>query len=282
MTVGRVIDISSNNHPTDQPINWAAVKAAGVTTVLVKATEGTNYFNPWYIRDVGGATGMGLDVLAYHFAGTADPRQEAHFFMSKAGKLARILDIETSTNVPWCRAFLGELGLTPSTQMTYGSASTLVTIKAQIPGLMWPAAYGQGYPGWGILWQFTSSALVSGIDGRVDESRWYGTETQYDDLFAIPEPPPIIKENDMIASTPSGNGYWICHPNGAIDARGDAQYLGGANTSELNGQWTGPPSLPAGHSVTGFTAHPSTEGYWIESDGLVYAYGAAAWHGNGS
>ena len=68
MTVGRIVDLSSNNHPGTAPIDWPQVKKAGVTTVLVKATQGVGYTNPWYARDLAGALGQGMDVLAYHFA----------------------------------------------------------------------------------------------------------------------------------------------------------------------------------------------------------------------
>jgi hypothetical protein len=79
--------------------------------------------------------------------------------------------------------------------------------------------------------------------------------------------------DDMIASTPSGNGYWICKPDGSIWSFGDAQWLGAMN-------WPTNVLVP-GDTITGFTSHPTTPGYWISTDkGSVYAYGAATWHGN--
>lgn len=77
---------------------------------------------------------------------------------------------------------------------------------------------------------------------------------------------------EMIASTPSGNGYWVCKPDGSIWSYGDAQYFGGLNwpTQELQ----------PGDSVTGFASHPNTQGYWISTaSGAVFAYGAASYHG---
>ena len=201
MTVGRIIDVSSNNHPNGAPIDWAQVKGAGVTTAIIKATEGTNYTNPFYAPDVAGAKAAGIDVLAYHFAGWGAAAAEVAYFKSVAGPLARVLDIETSTNVTWTRAFLQTLGLPPDECMTYGSASTLKDFYAQLPSLAWPAAYGQGYPGWGVLWQFTSSALIPGITAKVDESRWYGTGVQYETLFGLYDPPPeppSKEENDTV------------------------------------------------------------------------------------
>jgi hypothetical protein len=142
----------------------------------------------------------------------------------------------------------------------------------------WVAAYGQGYPGFGVLWQFTSSASIPGIPTPVDENRWYGSEIQYDNLFGIYAP--ITGETEMLAPTPTGKGYWTCSASGAIVTYGDAQYLGGPNTSQVNGKWGGPPVLVAGRVCTTITAQPKAQGYWVEDNfGDVYAYGASSYYG---
>ena len=230
MSIGRILDLSSAQHPPGASIDWAAVKAAGVTTAIIKATEGTGYTNPFYAQDVAGAKSVGIDVLAYHFASWGLAAAEVEHFISVAGNLARVLDIETGTNVTWIRAFLQGLGVAQGQCMTYGSASTLKDIYAQIPSLAWPAAYGQNYPGWGVLWQFTSSATVAGISGNVDESRWYGTETQYDELFEIYDPTPPQPSNrtekNMLTHDPKSNGYWGARSNGSVYTFDGAPYIG--------------------------------------------------------
>ena len=89
-------------------------------------------------------------------------------------------------------------------------------------------------------------------------------------------PPPVpapSNEETMIASTPSGNGYWICEPNGAVYTYGDAQYYGGCNPGASS-------PMPTGHIATGFTPHPSGKGYWIVTNYFeVYSFGAAQYHG---
>lgn len=197
MAVGRVIDLSSNNHPNTTPITWPAVAHVGVTTAIIKATEGTGYINPWYGRDMTGARAEGLDVLAYHFAGFGTVSREAAFFQSVAGlAYARVLDAETSTDVAWINLFLQTLGLPRTSVMDYGSGSSLSQIGSQVRGMLWVAEYPSsgapviGYPGYGVLWQFTDQASIPGITGWVDESKWYGTETQYDILFNKTAPPP--------------------------------------------------------------------------------------------
>ncbi len=109
--------------------------------------------------------------------------------------------------------------------------------------------------------------------------------TQYDGNPVTPGPPQQ-EAPPMIAPTPSGNGYWIVNAAGAVYTFGDAEYLGGPNTSNTApaGQppkWTGAPNLPAGETCVSIAAHPSAQGYWVESSaGDVYSYGAAGWHGN--
>ena len=80
----------------------------------------------------------------------------------------------------------------------------------------------------------------------------------------------------MLASTPSGNGYWIVHPDGSIWAFGDAQYLGGCNV----GAPVAGGAFAAGEIAITITAHPGGAGYWIlSSHGHVYSFGAAGYHG---
>ena len=77
----------------------------------------------------------------------------------------------------------------------------------------------------------------------------------------------------MLASTPSGNGYWILHPDGSVWSFGDAQYYGGCNPGASA-------PMPAGETAITITSHPGGEGYWIFTSGHhVYAFGAAAYHG---
>lgn len=116
----------------------------------------------------------------------------------------------------------------------------------------------------------------------VDIIEQYGL-TSFDSGVTPPVPPPAPKvDPDMlIALTETGKGYWLCSPSGAVETFGDAQYLGGPNTSLVNGKWTGPPNLPAGHTCTDIVSWPGAQGYSIVDDkGLVFSYGSALWLGN--
>ena len=215
MAIGRLIDVSSQNHedrPPGQgpPIDWHQVAGAGVTAVFIKATEGTAYANPWFWIDAFGAVGAGLQAIAYHFADMGDPVTEAQWFMKIAGAGARMLDYETNTNVPWARTFLQALGRPADQCVTYGSQSSLSGFYQQLPSLAWVAAYGQGYPGWGVMWQFTSSAAISGIPTAVDESSWHGSQIQYDTLFGVYTPvPPEEDEMQLYTTNSKGTGFVV-------------------------------------------------------------------------
>ena len=80
----------------------------------------------------------------------------------------------------------------------------------------------------------------------------------------------------MLAPTPSGNGFWTVSAAGAIITWGDAEYLGGPNTSKVNGEWTGRSNLLPGHVIVSIDRATASQGYWCEDNaGNRYAYGAA-------
>lgn len=58
-----VADLSSNNGYID----LAALKRAGCQAVIIKATEGTSYTNPYFTDQIQQAIRLGLKIGAYHF-----------------------------------------------------------------------------------------------------------------------------------------------------------------------------------------------------------------------
>lgn len=177
----QIIDISSNN---THPINWSQLKAEGIDAVMIKATEGNWYTNPFFAGDRNDATKAGILVAAYHYARFGDYGQEAAFFLKVAGVDAKILDVETSQDVGWINGFLSALGKPLNQEMTYGSASTLP--GGAIRGLIWSAAWGSVAPNAGeALWQYTDNW------NGYDRSEWLGSEQQYASFFgATPAPKP--------------------------------------------------------------------------------------------
>ncbi|WP_230205134.1 GH25 family lysozyme [Parafrankia elaeagni] len=193
----RGIDIASWQHPGSAPIDWNAVKGSGVSFAIVKATEGTNYTNPYFTGDRTAARQAGLTVGAYHYARPAAPistavDQARHFLAvtgltRMAGHLAPVLDIETTGGLDpvaltaWTRAFLEEV------ESQTGRAPIIYTYRSFWTDHMadtrdfahypfWFAIYNNettpgwlpgGWPGW-AMWQYTSSGTVPGISGNVD------------------------------------------------------------------------------------------------------------------
>lgn len=75
-------------------INWTTVKNAGVAFAWTKATEGTDYVNPYFTAQEAGAKSVGIYIGAYHYArpsshpnitGSNSADSEAAYFWSTAG-----------------------------------------------------------------------------------------------------------------------------------------------------------------------------------------------------
>jgi GH25 family lysozyme M1 (1,4-beta-N-acetylmuramidase) len=84
------IDVSSHDHST-YPIDWTAVAATGVQFAYIKATESTNYTNPYFDADYHAAKAAGILAGAYLYARpdvnggtTAAAIAQANYFLSKA------------------------------------------------------------------------------------------------------------------------------------------------------------------------------------------------------
>ena len=188
----QVVDISSNNHPNNAPINYAQVKQSGlVDGVVIKATQSLNYRNPWYPIDLAGFAQVGIPCLAYHYAGFNSPTTEAAYFTSYAGPLAAGLDIETSTDASWATDFLSALARPPSQRALYGSESTY---PAGCPAIAWIAAYGPTAPSGADLWQNADNARVLGFPSPVDVSQWLASPAAFNLFFNIPAPQPTSEE----------------------------------------------------------------------------------------
>ena len=72
-----------------------------------------------------------------------------------------------------------------------------------------------------------------------------------------------------MASTASGNGYWIAAADGGIFNYGDAGFFGSAGSIALN------------KPIVGMAATKDGGGYWlVASDGGVFTYGDAVFHGS--
>lgn len=106
--MANLIDVSSNNHPNGCPIDWCELVKNGVRGVMVKATEGVDYLNPWLARDAHGARAAGLLVGYYHFAHPGqdkNPQAEvdwlARAVQDLPHELGLALDLEVTEGLSW-------------------------------------------------------------------------------------------------------------------------------------------------------------------------------------
>ncbi|MBK4148843.1 hydrolase [Corynebacterium macginleyi] len=197
------IDIAAHQHPGGMPIDWNKVKSDGQSFVFVKATEGTDWVNPHYVKDIQAANVHGLKTGAYHYARPAgDAKTQAANFATQIAlapnqTLPPVLDIEVSEGKSpsqledWIEEFTSEIKhLTNRTPMIYtykyfwmGEMNNSQKFS-NMP--LWLAAYQDEAPdpvgGWKNLsfWQRSGSGRVAGIPTDVDLNLFNGSKQQLD------------------------------------------------------------------------------------------------------
>ena len=200
------VDVASHQHPGGSAIDWRAVRAAGHSFAFVKATEDSNYTNPYFASDWAGAGAAGLYRGAYHYARPALPLStavdQARYFVSRTGvmsggaDLPGVLDLEETGGLgqgdlaAWARTWLAEVQrLTGKAPMVYtgyyfwrdqvGNPTDIgANYRLWLPS--YPAdpnstTFRPLVPaGWGTwtFWQYTSTGTVPGISGSVDVNRF--------------------------------------------------------------------------------------------------------------
>lgn len=205
-------DVSSHqwdNGAVDLP---ALVRA--VAAVLVKATEGLDYVNPYLSAVLAEARGQGKPCGTYHFSRGGDPVAEAEFYLAHADhRPGEVLcdDFEIGVADPdgWNAAFLGHLidrtGVHPWLYLSESVATARPwTATRACDVALWDAAYrantGQRPAGgvnagpWGqpAAWQWTSNGREPGLPGVVDLSDFYGDAAAwraYGGIGAVPPAP---------------------------------------------------------------------------------------------
>lgn len=203
------IDVSHHNGKID----WAKVKAAGISFVFLKATEGATYKDPTYDDNYAQAKAHGIAVGAYHFfrPGVSTKSQVDNFVAAikklNPGDLPPVLDAENpvlweglsaKTAADKCVAFMdavkSQLGATP---VLYAGS---FFIRDQLGGdarlaayPLWLAQYRKNDPAvpkpyatW-TFWQHTESGTCPGITGNCDMNVFNGTLEQLAKL-TIPTP----------------------------------------------------------------------------------------------
>jgi len=174
------IDVSSNQHPANQPIDWEKVADAGWGFAIVKATQGTSYTNPWLARDLDDARAAGLFVGAYHFYETGpSPESQAEYFvaacMGQVLDLGAWLDWEPPAMQQWeiSSAYNGFMETAHKARPgcgVYCDEPWLTELKGAMvtPSRLWVASWGGEQPKGCLLWQDATNQTVPGVPAEVD------------------------------------------------------------------------------------------------------------------
>ncbi|MEV6115343.1 lysozyme [Streptomyces sp. NPDC052109] len=201
------VDVSSYQGDVKWPTLWGE----GVRWAYTKATEGTNYTNPYFTQQYSGPYNVGMIRGAYHFAtpDTAGGAAQADYFVrhgggwSKDGKtLPGVLDIEwnpygdscygksRSAMVSWIRAFVNRYkSRTGRDAVIYTATNWWTQCTGNYSGFggnpLWIARYastaGTLPSGWSYhtMWQYTSTGKTVGdhdrFNGALDRLKAFAT-----------------------------------------------------------------------------------------------------------
>jgi GH25 family lysozyme M1 (1,4-beta-N-acetylmuramidase) len=207
------LDLSNYQHPGNAPIDFAKVRAAGVDGVVLKATEGTGYVNPYYAGDHAAALAAKLEVAAYAFLRpeNGNPDAQVDFFVNTVAQHGPVSwyanDCETGSGdlTAFVLEALAHLQARTHAAVLYtggwwaGSHLNRDAKLAQYP--LWDASYSNAEPTpphpWKSLfaWQYTDKEQVPGIRGNVDASQVYASAP----VTKPVKPAPPAKEEDVIS-----------------------------------------------------------------------------------
>ena len=154
----------------DEPVDFHAMKSAGVVGVIIKATQGSTITDPKFL-DYHQRASTVFDtgcVHTYHFLDNSDPKAQAsNYLTTTAGKPGRWLDFERNPNGDTCtvetacavaHAIFGVTGRLPG---IYGSDQDLLGEALDSGHFdtcpLWIAKYGNTPPKHHAdLWQFAA------------------------------------------------------------------------------------------------------------------------------
>lgn len=265
----RILDVASHQHDTNTGAWTAAMREfwPQAEAVIVKATEGTGYVNPYCDGDYQQAKKDGKARGVYHYAKGGDPRAEAEYFYTHTKGYVRdaipCLDWESGGNAAWgdtswCRRFVDRYHeLTGVWPMIYiqGSAISQAASCASDCAL-WVAYYPTNDYGWAneqygydaarypigpwktiTIWQFGSNPIDCNV-GYLDSAAWASIAGATGTTTQPSNPAPAAKPATPAAS--SGTTTYTVQAGDTLS--GIAAKLGVA-TSAISGYKSGDPNL---------------------------------------
>lgn len=199
--------------------NWQgdiAIGSMDVDFVVVKATEDTDYVDPYCDRNVSKCKASGKLFGFYHYGGSGDPVKEADFFVDNCLGYFRsgipVLDWEEGQSVSWVNRFVRRVhertgiwpwiyanpwrfnqgGVEPNCMRWVASYPAVVSpTHKQAEG--WDCPEADGFVG---CWQFCSDGRLPGYDGSLDLDLFYGTKEAWLKYAGYEEDSAAHKEPD--------------------------------------------------------------------------------------
>lgn len=182
-------------------INWDSLRSARfaglrVHFVFLKATEGTDVEDPRFEENWTQARAHGFIRGAYHyFYSTRDPMVQARHFIHQVklepGDLPPVLDMEITNNRPDSQIQRTALIWLNAVEQAYGVRPILYTnprfYRRHLGSAfkdypLWISHYhlleGPVLPQW-KFWQYSDSARLPGIQGRVDMDAFSGDSLEF-------------------------------------------------------------------------------------------------------
>lgn len=171
----------------------------GADAVVVKATEGINFVDPYCDSVVQQAIANGMPWGFYHFAGDGAAIEEATHFIRNTidyfGHGIPVLDWEGAQSVEWINEFVSEVySSTHVWPWIYANPWRFNQGGVNQNCARWVASYPDvASPTWSqaqdwecpaadgnvVAWQFCSDGAVNGIAGNVDLDLFYGDKEQW-------------------------------------------------------------------------------------------------------
>lgn len=245
----KIIDVSHHQGNID----FAHVKASGVSGAILKATEGVNYIDPNFATYAQGAIAAGLPIGAYHFLRSTPVEQQASDFLAaiKPYKLALPVACDVEHNellamgkdklTDFVLAFCAVVKAAGYKVMVYASKSwldnNLDVARLRAAGLdIWLAWYSNATPdntdrsGISDMWQYCSDGRVDGIAGNVDCNVCYR-----DYLGAAPAPTPVKPAPSPVKPAPAPAKTYTVKSGDCLSAIGAKAGVAWQTIAALNG-----------------------------------------------
>lgn len=179
-------------------IDWRKVKASGITFAMIKSSQGNTttydrpFVDPKFIENVNGALAAGLKVGVYHYLCSSDEQmlaREMQFFIGiispyRGKMMYAAVDVEDDRTLgrlsnavltSYVKKFCDTVKAAGHSPLVYANSYWLSSrFVTSYP--VWEANWSAGTKPVRdnlVMWQYSSNAIVDGVDGNVDINYGY-------------------------------------------------------------------------------------------------------------